>query len=42
MYIATSMPTLSTNSTDLELLENKGNYLTLVLISEVWYCLKAR
>lgn len=28
LYIAASMPTLAMNSTDLELLERKGNYLT--------------
>lgn len=35
VYVAASMPTLATNSTDLELLEEKGNYLTSGMFSEL-------
>lgn len=38
VYVAASMPTLATNSTDLEILEEKGNYLTLVMHPQLQYC----
>lgn len=41
VYVAASVPTLATNSTDLELLEEKGNYLSSVMSSELQYCKKA-
>ena len=41
VYVAASVPTLATNSTDLEFLEEKGNYLTSVMHSKLQYCKKA-
>lgn len=39
VYVAASIPTLATNSTDLELLEEKGNYS--VMHSELLHCNRA-
>jgi len=41
LYVAASIPTLATNSSDLELLAEKGNYLTSVMHSELQCCKKA-